>query len=155
MIQIYATFEHSSYLELAISSLELEGISNDKMFAIPMTNRKTDRKLFDSMHNSDGISLINKGAALGTAFSVVFVSIGYRLTWGPIYWGLIGASGGFLLGVLIDLLIHKVVKKRKKLLKGKNTEVILIVECEDAKGDGIEDLLWHHFAIGTARIRVV
>jgi len=152
-IQIFSTFEHSNYLELAISSLETEGIRREQIFAIPLTNRKVERRLFDTIHNADGISLIGTGAALGTALSVIGASVGFRLQWGPIYWGLIGAAGGFMLGVLIDLFYYKVIKKQQRLLRGKNTEVILIVECEVLQSDRVESILWDHYSLGIARVQ--
>jgi hypothetical protein len=155
MLQLFSTFEHSDYLELAINELEKMGIKKENIFAVPLTNRKVDRKIFDSIHNADGISLMSTGAALGTAFSVVGASVGFKLKWGPIYWGLIGAVGGFLIGFLIDLFIYKVIKKKQRLLRGKNSEIILIVECEDHQGDGVESILWHHLALGIARIRIM
>lgn len=153
MLQIFSTFEHSTYLELAINELEKGGVKKENIFAVPLTNRNVERRIFDSIHNSDGVSLMSTGAALGTAFSVVGASVGFTLRWGPIYWGLIGAAGGFLLGFFIDLIIYKVIKKRQRLLRGKNTEVILVVECEDNQGDGVESILWHHLALGIARIQ--
>ena len=152
MIQIFSTFGHTTSLELAISSLELEGIKRERIFAIPLTIQKTERRIFDTIHNADGISLISTGSAVGTAFAVIGASVGFSLQWGPIYWGLIGAVGGFLLGVLIDVFIYKIIKKRQRLLRGKNPDVILIVECEENQADHIEHILWHHFALGTARI---
>lgn len=151
-IQIFSTFEHSISLELAILSLEKNGIQSSNIFAVPLTNRKAERKLFDSIHAADGISLISTGAALGTAFAVIGASVGFKLQWGPIYWGLIGTATGFALGLLIDLFYYKVIKKQKRLLRGKNSEVILIVECEEQQGDAVEDILWHHFALGIARV---
>jgi len=153
-VKIFSTFEHSSYLELAISALHMNGIQKEQIFAIPLNSRKEKRTLLDNMHKSDGVSLVSTGAALGTAFSVVGTSVGFRLTWGPIYWGLIGASAGFLIGFLIDLFFYKVIKKNKRLIRGKMSEVILIIECAEEQSDHIEDLLWHHFAIGIARIRM-
>jgi hypothetical protein len=153
MIQVFSTFEHSTYLELAISSLEKGGIKKENIFAVPLTNRKVEQRLFDTLHSSDGISFISKGAAIGTALSVVGASVGFSLKWGPLYWGLIGAGGGFLLGFLIDLLIYKVFKKRKRLLSHKHSEVVLILECEDNQADMAENILWHHLALGTARIQ--
>ncbi|SFI80479.1 hypothetical protein SAMN02799624_02270 [Paenibacillus sp. UNC496MF] len=153
MLQIFSTFEHSASLELAISSLEKNGVNKERIFAVPLTNRKAERRLFDSTHNEDGISLLSTGAALGTAFAVVGASVGFRLAWGPIYWGLIGTAGGFLLGFLIDWFYYKVIKKRQHLLRGKNSEVILIVECQEDQGDLVEHILWHHFAFGLARIQ--
>jgi hypothetical protein len=96
---------------------------------------------------------MSTGAVLGTAFAVFGASIGFKLKWGPIYWGLIGATGGFFLGFLIDLFINKVIKKKQWLLRGKNSEVILIVECEDKQADFIESILWHHLALGIARVQ--
>jgi hypothetical protein len=153
MIQIFSTFEHSIYLELAISSLEKGGIKKENIFAVPLTNRKVEHRLFDTLQSSDGISFISKGAAIGTALAVIGASVGFSLKWGPIYWGLIGAGGGFFIGFLIDLLIYKVIKKQKRLLSQKHSEVILIVECEDNQADIVENILWHQLALGTARIQ--
>jgi hypothetical protein len=153
LIQIYSTFEHSINLELALSSLENIGIPREHIFAVPLTNRKMERRLFDSIHSADGVSLISTGAALGTAFAVIGASVGFALQWGPIYWGLIGAIGGFVSGFSIDLLYYKVIKKQHRLLQGKKPQVIVIVECDETKGDAVEEILWHHLALGTARIR--
>ena len=153
MMQIMSTFEHSIKLELAMSALMLEGIQKENIFAVPLTNQKIERRLFDTMHNSDGVSLISTGAAIGTALSVVGSSVGFSLQWGPIYWGLIGAAIGFVIGFLIDLYINKVFKSQKRLLNGKNPQVILIVDCEDGQADAVENILWHYLALGTARIR--
>ncbi len=154
MIQIFSTFEHSLNLELAISALEQNGIAKEHIFAVPLTNRKAERRLFDTIHSTDGISLISTGAALGTAFAVIGASVGFKLAWGPIYWGLIGTAGGFLLGLLIDIFYYKVIKKRQRLQRGKNSEVILIVECHEEIGDTVEEILWYHFAIGIARLKI-
>ncbi len=74
-----STFEHSLKLELAISALELAGIQKQHIFAVPLTNRKVDRRLLDNLHNSDGVTLFSTGAALATAFAVVGASIGFSL----------------------------------------------------------------------------
>lgn len=151
-MQVFSTFEQSSYLELAISLLEQKGIKQEDIFAVPLHNRQEERKIFDTLHRSDGISLIDIGMALATAFSVVGASIGFILAWGPIYWGLIGAFVGFLLGLGIKLFIIKIVKKKQRLLRGKHAEVILIVECEDKKVELVEEILWKNLAIGVAKV---
>src|SRR5699024_6239684 len=129
-MQLFSTFDHNLYLELAISKLEQTGIKREHIFAVPLDNRKEARRLFDNLHRSDGTSLIDIGSALATAFSVVGVSIGFKLTWGPIIWGLISALVGFGIGVLIRLFIELVIKgNRKNARKGmKNTEGIMIIE---------------------------
>ncbi|GKU84864.1 hypothetical protein [Niallia sp. NCCP-28] len=151
-MQIFSTFEHSSYLELAITSLEKAGVKKQEILAVPLMNRTEERRLFDTLHRADGISLFDKGAAIGTAFSVIGAGVGFTLKWGPIYWGLIGAAVGFMVGFMIDYFIYKVVYKRKRVLKGKKSEVVLVVECPKELVERVEELLWDHLALGVAKV---
>ncbi len=64
----------------------------------------------------DGVSLIDLGMALATAFSVIGASIGFKLSWGPIYWGIISAFIGFILGLGIKIFMFKVIRKNQRLL---------------------------------------
>jgi hypothetical protein len=152
-MQLFSTFETSSFLEMAISTLEKIGIPRESIFAVPLDNRTEGRKIFDSLHRSDGTSLIDIGIALATAFSVIGASIGFELAWGPIYWGLISAFIGFMIGFAIRLFLELVIKKRKRALKGKHSEVILIVDCEDTQAELVENILWNHYALGVAKIK--
>jgi hypothetical protein len=152
-LQIFSTFETTSYLEMAISTLEKKGIKKESIFAVPLDNRTEERKIFDSLHRSDGTSLIDVGMALATAFSVIGASIGFKLSWGPIYWGLIGAFIGFVLGFAIRLFTEMVLKKKKRLLRGKHSEIILIIDCDETQAEIIENILWNHFALGVAKIK--
>ncbi len=152
-MQLFSTFEHSSSLEMAVTTLEKKGIKREKIYIVPLDNRQEKHKLFDGMNRSDGTSLIDIGAALATAFSVVGASIGFKLAWGPIYWGLITAAAGFLLGVGIRLFTESKVKKKRRQLKGVHSEVILIVECEDSEGELIENILFGHYALGVAKVK--
>lgn len=149
-VQIFATFEHSTYLELAISELEENGIYG--ILAVPLNNRVEERKIFDNLHQSDGVSLISKGMIFAFLFSVIGASRGFVLEWGPIYWGLIGAGSGFLLGFLIDVFINKVIKKKQRILRGKNSEVILIVECEEHQKEHVKNILWKQLALGLSEL---
>ena len=110
-MQIFSTFEYSSYVELAISELEEIGIGKEDIFIVPLNNRTENRRIFDSLHRADGVSLIDLRMALATAFSVIGASIGFNLSWGPIYWGIISALIGFILGLGIKLFMFKVIKK--------------------------------------------
>ncbi|MBE4910515.1 hypothetical protein IMZ08_20980 [Bacillus luteolus] len=152
-MQLISTFENNAFLELAISMLEKKGIKKENIYAVPLDNRKDERKVFDTIHRSDGTSLIDIGMALGTAFSVIGASIGFKLSWGPIYWGLIGAFIGFMLGFVIRLYTELVLKKKKRVLKGKQSEVVLIIECEEAQSELVENILWHHYALGVAKVK--
>ncbi|WP_188455692.1 hypothetical protein [Virgibacillus oceani] len=152
-MQLFATFDNNLYLEMAISTLEKNNIEKDNIYAIPLDNRKEPRKLFDTLHQSDGISLIDIGVALGTAFSVIGVSIGFKMAWGPIWIGLIGSFIGFFIGLGIRLFMNVLFQKRKSILKGKQVEVILIIDCAETQGELVENILWEHFCFGVAKIK--
>ena len=150
-MQIFATFDHSQYLEIAISQLEQRGITD--IFAVPLDNRTEMPRLFDSLHRSDGISLINKGMFFAVLFAVVGASRGFILEWGPIYWGLIGAGSGFLLGFIIDLIQVSIKRKKTKLLKGKSSEVIMIINCSEEDSDEVVKILWDNLSLGVAKVK--
>nr|WP_026314506.1 hypothetical protein [Heyndrickxia acidiproducens] len=152
-MQFFSTFECNGFLEMAVLTLEKRGIPKENIFAVPLDNRAEDRKIFDTLHRSDGITLIDIGMGLATAFAVIGASIGFKLAWGPIYCGLIGAVSGFVLGFAIRLFMELVVKKNKRVLGGKHAEVILIVDCDASQAEFIEDVLWSHFALGVAKVK--
>lgn len=92
-------------------------------------------------------------------WSIVFLylshstSIGFELTWGPIYWVIIAAFIGFVIGVAIRIFTEMIVKKRNRLLKGKHPDVILIIDCEETRVELVENILWEHFALGVAKVK--
>ncbi|MEQ6378694.1 hypothetical protein RZN25_17965 [Bacillaceae bacterium S4-13-56] len=151
-MQLFSTFEHTINIEMAIATLEKKGVKQENIFIVPLDNRAEGRKVFDNIHRSDGTSLIDIGAALATAFAVIGASIGFKLTLGPIYWGLIGAFAGFMLGFIIRLFTEKIFKKRRRLLKGFHSEIIMIVDCDDSLGDMVENILFSHYAFGVAKV---
>ncbi|WP_407271297.1 hypothetical protein [Radiobacillus sp. PE A8.2] len=150
-MQLFSTFENNAFLEIVIAMLEKKGIKKEQIFAVPLDNRTEQRKIFDTLHRSDGTSLVDVGMALATAFAVIGASIGFKLAWGPIYWGLIGAIVGFIIGFAIR--VFTITRNKKKLLKGKHGEVILIIECEDVDAEWVENILWDHYALGVAKIK--
>lgn len=152
-MQLFSTFEHTIHIELAVVTLEKKGIKKENIFIVPLDNRKEEHKVFDNLHRSDGTSLIDIGAALATAFSVIGASIGFELAWGPIYWGLIGAGVGFLVGFAIRLFTEKIIKKRRRELKGFHSEIIVIVDCDESQGELVENILFQHYALGVAKVK--
>ena len=139
---------------MAISTLEKKGVKRENIFVIPLDNQTEERKVFDNLHRSDGTSFVDIGVALATAFSVIGASIGFELAWGPIYWGLIGAAIGFLIGFGIRIFTEIILKKRRRLLKGFHSEIIVIVDCEESEAEMIENILFSHYALGVAKIKV-
>ncbi|RDI45768.1 hypothetical protein [Falsibacillus pallidus] len=151
-MQIFSTFQHTTYIEMAITALQEKGIKKENIFAVPLQNPPADPKLFDTMHHSDGVSLSDIGMVLATAFSVIGASIGFSLKWGPIYWGLIYAAAGFILGFVIKLIYYKKNKVKMKLQAGLISEVILIVECLETQVDSVEHILNMFRVMGIGKV---
>ncbi|MBM7646533.1 hypothetical protein JOD45_002763 [Scopulibacillus daqui] len=146
-----AAFDHSIYLESALSLLEKNGINDQNILAVPLENRDCQNRLFDTIHHSDGTSLFDLGAALATALAVIGASIGFQLKWGPIIWGLIGAATGFTIGLIIDILMTR---KKEKGAQKNNTEVILIICCQNHEETTVEKILWENQALRVGKLNV-
>lgn len=147
---VIATFENSLFIELAISALEQKRIPKEKIFAAPLDKRTEPRKIFDTIHRADGISLFDTGAILGTCFMLLGSIYGYILKWGPIIWGIIGAVFGILIGILIKILI---IKKGKKKSEKISSEIILMIRCEDDQSETVQNILWENFALGVTSVK--
>ncbi len=91
--------------------------------------------------------------ALATAFSVIGTSIGFKLNWGPIYWGIISAFIGFILGLGIKLFMFKVIRKNQRLLRDKHSEVKFIVDCHTLDAEVVEQTLWKNLALGVSKVK--
>jgi len=152
-MQLFATFKHHISLEMCIATIEKNGVPKENIYTIPLDTRQGKLKLFDTMDQADGLSLMDIGLVLGTAFSVIGTSIGFKLYWGPIIWGLIAAFIGFMLGLAIRLFVELVFKKRRRIKKEKHSEMILIIDCQETQAELMESILWEHFALGVARVR--
>ncbi|MBW7455586.1 hypothetical protein K0U00_16295 [Paenibacillus sepulcri] len=154
-MRVISSFDHSIYLELALTALEEHGIEKRSILAVPLEKAAEKPKLLDSIHRSDGTSLIDIGAACATALTVIASSIGFILHWGPIIWGLIGAAAGFIIGVLVDWLLkrQKSNQRKSQVIKGKSTEVIVVIDCEAHQMEAVEATLWKHMAFGVAKLQ--
>src|SRR5699024_2471474 len=147
-MQLIATFKHHISLEMCIAAIEKNGIQKENIFAIPLNTRPGKIKLFDTIDQADGGSLLDIGLVLGTAFYVVGTSIGFKWYWGPIVWVLRSGLIGFTHGLAIRLIIELDVKMRKKRLRGSHSETILIIDCKEVQVELIESILWEHYALG-------
>ncbi|NBD24901.1 hypothetical protein [Paenibacillus glycinis] len=147
-LQIFSTFQHSHYLELAIS--ELKEYKIEDIYAVPLDNRKLDSKMFDTMHAMDGTSLVDTALILAMMCGTVGVARGFVLDWGPVFWGLIGSASGFAAGFAFDVI--KTAIKRKKIKTGKTRlgEIIIIVQCKNEQAELVEQTLWRNMALGVA-----
>lgn len=148
---IIASFNYSLYLELAVSYLEQKGVNRKNIYAVPLSKRNEQKKLFDSINQSDGVSLIDLALVLGSAFMVIGTIYGFYLKIGPILLGLIGLFFGAILGFIIDI-----IPKRKKNIRNsadaKTAEIFIIIECEKTQVEMIEKALWDNLAQGIAKV---
>lgn len=149
---IVSTFEHSRYLELAITAMQMKGIKKENILAVPMDKRAEQQGLFDSMHYSDGLSLLDLPIILSAFGTLMGAIYGFILVWGPIIWGIIGMVGGGALGLAIKLFLAR--KKTTRQSRGQGTEVVLIIECLEDQLEMVKNTLWEHFAFGVRKLEV-
>lgn len=147
---IVSTFDHSTYLELAITAIQMNGVPKENILGVSMEKRDEESKLFDTIHSSDGLSLFDLPIILATLFCLFGSIYGFVLTWGPILWGIIGIILGFTAGLIIRLIIRKDVAGRQK--KQRSPEVVLIIECEEHQLEVVKDLLWQNHALGVRKL---
>jgi len=152
---VIATFEQSVVLELAITALEQRGVARTNILAVPLDKREAPQRLFDSIHGSDGFSMLELAAVLGTVFMLLGAIYGYVLPWGPILCGLTGAIGGISLGLLIKYaMVRKKLRSNDGYIRPITSEVVLMIACDESKWETIEQALWQHTALGVSRIRI-
>ena len=145
---VVASFEHSNFLELAVTDLEQKGIENNRICAIPLNKMTKESKLFDTLHKADGQTMFDLPCILGTIFMLFGTMWGFLWTWGPIICGLIFLFIGFALGFCIKYVLYK-----NCLSKGSkyNTEVVVMVNCKPDEVETVEQVLMNHLAICIGR----
>lgn len=108
MYFVFALFYPSPALELGIGRLEERGFTGERL-AVVVLERLAPKKqtLLDSMHSSDGMSLVDglaMGASIGMLFGVIYGSVVFI---GPVALGLIGMLAGGGAGYLLDRLVRR------------------------------------------------
>lgn len=149
---IVSTFDHSVYLELAITAIQMKGIKKENIMAIPIDKRGEERALFDSLHSSDGLSLFDLPSILAVIFGIFGGIYGFILKWGPLIWGLIAIAAGSIVGFVIKLIATKKYDHRQDDKRG--TEVVLIIECIESQLQMVKDTLWEHNALGVSKLDI-
>lgn len=150
---IVSTFDHSIYLELAITAIQMKGIKKENIMAVPIDKKGEERMMFDSMHSSDGLSLFDLPAVLACIFGIFGGIYGFVLKWGPLIWGLIAITVGAALGLVIKLMLtKKYASDRQKDKRG--TEVVLLINCDRSQMDMVKNILWSHKALGVSKLDI-
>ena len=154
---VVSTFDHSKYPELAISALEMNGVTKDNILSIPLDKRTESRQLFDTIHRSDGISLFDLAAVLGTIAMLMGAIYGFVLEWGPVIWAVIGLFSGAILGILIKLSLTKQWSKKYKkniLSKKRSPEIVLMISCRAEQTEMVKKTLWENNAIAVSKLNL-
>lgn len=148
---VVASFDYCFHTELAISELTEKGIDQAHILAVPLAVRSETREFVDSIHHSDGVSMVDGGFLLGTACMTLGVVYGFYLYWGPIIWGLIGLFGGFIIGCLFD---YRPGSKRStsRQSPGPSGSLVFLIECRDDQVEIVQTVLWSHKALGVSSI---
>lgn len=148
---ITATFDHSQFVELAITELEEKGISKDKILAIPLAQEEQDFAILDTIHRADGVSIFDTASVFATTGMTLGVIYGFIWHWGPIIWGLIGLVGGSAMGFVLDYGLTK--RKLSTRRKTRVSELVLIVSCEKGQSDFVEKILRENTAFGVGKVK--
>jgi len=150
-VLIAATFDHSQFVELAVTELEEKGIAKEKILAIPLVQEHKDFAILDTIHRADGISVFDTASVFATTGMTLGVIYGFLWYWGPIIWGLIGLLAGAAVGFALDYLLTK--RKISTQRKSKVSELVLIVNCDKTQGDLVEKVLRNNTAFGIGIVK--
>jgi hypothetical protein len=145
---VISIFEHSLALELAISELENHHIEKERILAASVNKNVVEKKYLDPF-NADGLNLFLV-SGIGMSVMLLGTMYGFVLYWGPILWGLIGLIVGSIIGLAIDYIWKKTI--RKKTLRKIIADVLLIVNCEEDQVELVENILKQHHTLGLVRI---
>lgn len=124
---LVAGFESTPYLEMALRELEENDIDRTGIVTVEMEAQTFPPTLFDSIHYSDGVSVLDAMAAWGVVFSVFGIVYGSEVKYGPLALGLTGLAVGALIGFIIDVIRHPAKGKTKA---SRNVEVFMLIPCE-------------------------
>ncbi|URZ14528.1 hypothetical protein [Clostridium felsineum] len=149
---VISTFEHSIYLELAITEIQKKGVKKENIMAIPLDKREEQINLFDSIHSSDGLSLFDLPAILAVIGGIFGGVYGFVLKWGPLIWGLIGILICFAIGFIIKLMIVKKYSGRQNNKRAE--EVVVIIECIENQLETVRNILWNNNALGVRKLDI-
>jgi len=148
---VAGTFEHTIELEQALVALEQMGIPRCRTVPVLMDISPREASAANGRKTERSIKAVEIALAGATASSVIGMSLGFALDWGPIIWGIIAAVGGFALCVLLYFMLSGLFGKAAAVRRGRLPEVTLLVETSAAEAPLIERLLWEHRALTVGR----
>ncbi|MEM5012780.1 hypothetical protein WKH57_18835 [Niallia taxi] len=58
-----------------------------------------------------------------------------------------------MIGFVIRLSTEVIFLKKRRLLKWFHSELIVIVDCDESQEELVENILFHHFTLGVAKVK--
>jgi len=145
---VIGTFEHSIELEQALAVLENGSITRKCIMVVPMDTHFVSSMQYIGKSRDRYYKGIEVGMACATASSVVGMSVGYALAWGPIIWALITAFAAFFLGLGLFLFLNR---NNGKHLPKKLPEVTVIVQCPEEQCTRVAETMWKYRALSVGQ----
>ena len=145
---VFGTFEHSLELEQYLADLEQNCISRKHIMVVQMDTDQKPPLQYIGKSRDRYYKGVEVAMVCATASAVVGISIGFVLTWGPIWWALISAFVGFTIGFGIYLLANK---NNYRHLPKKLPEVIIIVQCLEDQSARVMEIMWKYRVLTAGR----
>ncbi|MBO7743317.1 hypothetical protein I8J29_03870 [Paenibacillus sp. MWE-103] len=149
---IISTFEHSLEVEQALAVLEQMGVSRSSIMTVMMENggERTDKTA--AFYPNKTTLAFEAGMGSATACSVVGISAGFVLDWGPLIWGMLTALFGFAAGFGTTRLLQAKYFRRALRIRERLPELAVIVECQEHRVHEVQRVLWEYRALSVGRI---
>lgn len=141
---VIGTFEHSIELEQVLAKLEQTGIPRNRIMVVPMDIFPQPPLHFMNRMPDLYTKGMEVGMACATASTIIGISVGFILEWGPIIWGPLAAVIGFAVAFGGYLLIHRGSYRR---LPGQLPEITAIVQCPEDKITVVMKTMWEYSAL--------
>jgi hypothetical protein len=146
---IISTFEQTLQVEQALAVLEKTGINQASILVIPMDQYDENPNKLIVRAEDIKARGFEVGMAVATGFSVIGASIGFKLKWGPIVWGLAFAVIGLVIG-FGAVCLHRIWRGERAIIRSPRRplpEIAVIVQCCEAKSAEVRHILWQYRAI--------
>jgi len=128
LMHVFAAFESSEYVELAIGEMVEQDFPREDIVFVEMNNEEKDHKIVDSINYSDGVSFSDTTATLATIGMLLGVIYGSIMYIGPVFMGLIGLLVGGGVGYFWDK--GKIKRRFHKRKKEINIRTLFIIPCQ-------------------------
>ncbi|WP_308636930.1 hypothetical protein [Paenibacillus silvisoli] len=94
------------------------------------------------------------GTAFATGLGVIGASVGFKLTWGPIAWGMIFAFIGLFIG-FGAVCLNRLRKGERPITRSPRRpqpEIVVIVYCSEEKSAEVRNIFWAYRAISVGDV---